>query len=101
MKKISLTKNPAPANRIGSVFLSGDSESLLLFLFQGTEFRVDFSSAEWLGREFREFASILVPWHRIPSSERNSESFLFRGTAGIPPEQTNCSVYSVFRGVIF
>ncbi len=26
-------------------------------------------------------------------SERNSESFLFRGTAGIPPEQTNCSVF--------
>jgi hypothetical protein len=34
-------------------------------------------------------------------SELNSESFLFRGTAEIPPEQTNCSVYSVFRGVIF
>jgi hypothetical protein len=34
-------------------------------------------------------------------SERNSESFLLRGTAGIPPEQTNCSVYSVFREIIF
>ncbi len=34
-------------------------------------------------------------------SERNSENFLFRGTAGIPPEQTNCSVYSVFRRIIF
>jgi hypothetical protein len=34
-------------------------------------------------------------------SERNSESFLFRGTAGMPPEQSNCSVYSVFRGIIF
>ncbi len=34
-------------------------------------------------------------------SERNSESFLFRGTAGIPPEQTSCSVNSVFRGIIF
>jgi hypothetical protein len=34
-------------------------------------------------------------------SERNSESFLFCGTAGIPPEQTNCSVYSVFRGIFF
>jgi hypothetical protein len=40
--------------------------------------------------EFREFASIFVPWYRILSifsplrngSERNSESFLFRGTAG-------------------
>jgi hypothetical protein len=77
-----------------------NSESLLLFLFHRTEFRVGFSSAEWFGTEFRDFASILVPWYRIPSflqplwnnSERNSESFLFRGTAGIPPEQTNCSV---------
>jgi hypothetical protein len=34
-------------------------------------------------------------------SERNSESFLFCGIAGIPPEQTNCSVYSIFRGIIF
>ncbi len=34
-------------------------------------------------------------------SERNSESFLFHRTAGIPPEQTNCSVYSVSRGIIF
>jgi hypothetical protein len=33
-------------------------------------------------------------------SERNSESFLFRGTARVPPEQTNCSAYSVFRGII-
>jgi hypothetical protein len=34
-------------------------------------------------------------------SERSSESFLFHGTAAIPPEQTNCSVYSVFLGIIF
>jgi hypothetical protein len=34
-------------------------------------------------------------------SEWNSESFLFRGTAGIPPEQTICPVNSVFRGIIF
>jgi hypothetical protein len=33
-------------------------------------------------------------------SER-TENFLFRGTAGILPEQTNCSVYSVFRRIIF
>ena len=39
-------------------------------------------------------------WHE-KNSERNSESFLFRGTAGILPEQTNFSVYSVFRGIIF
>ncbi len=56
-------------------------ESLLLFLFSGTEFRVVFSSAEGFGTEFR--------------------GFLFRGTAGIPSEITICSVYSVFRGIIF
>ncbi len=55
--------------------------SLLLFLFHGTEFRVIFSSAERLGTEFRDF--------------------LFRGTTGIPSEITICSVYSVFRGIIF
>ncbi len=100
MKKISFTKNPVPANRIDSMFLSETC----------------------FGMELREFASIFVPWYRTPrffssaerfrtefpefsvprnGSERNSESFLFRGTAGIPPELTKCSVYSVFRGIIF
>ncbi len=55
--------------------------SLLLFLFHGKEFRVVFSSAEGFGTEFRDF--------------------LFRGTTGIPSEITICSVYSVFRGIIF
>ncbi len=41
---------------------NGIWESLLLFLFHGTEFRVVFSSAEGFGREFREIASIFVPW---------------------------------------
>ncbi len=59
----------------------GISESLLLFLVHGTEFRVVFSSAEGFGTEFRKFLS--------------------RGTAGIPSEITICSVYSVFRGIIF
>ena len=54
---------------------------LLLFLSHGTEFRVVFSSAEGFGTEFRDF--------------------LFRGTTGIPSEITFCSVYSVFRGIIF
>ncbi len=49
--------------------------------FHGTEFRVVFSSAEGFGTEFR--------------------GFLFRGTDGIPSEITFCSVYSVFRGIIF
>ena len=56
-------------------------EILLLFLFHGTEFRDVFSSAEGFGTEFRDF--------------------LFRGTVGIPSEITICSVYSVFRGIIF
>ncbi len=59
----------------------GNYESLLLFLFNGTEFRVVFSSAEGFGTEFR--------------------GFRFRGTAGNPSEITICSVYSVFRGIIF
>jgi hypothetical protein len=59
----------------------GNSENMLLFLFHGTEFRVVFSPATRFGTEFRDF--------------------LFRGTAGIPSEITLCSVYSVFRGIIF
>jgi hypothetical protein len=59
-----------------------NSDCLHLILFYGKEFRAFFSSVE-------RFA------------ERNSEDFLFRGTAGIPPKQTNSSVYSVFRGIIF
>jgi hypothetical protein len=55
--------------------------SLLLFLFHGMEFRVVFSFAEEFETEFRDF--------------------LFRGTTGIPSEITICSVYSVFRGIIF
>ena len=34
-------------------------------------------------------------------SEWNSKSFLFHRTAGIPSEITICSVYSVFRRIIF
>jgi hypothetical protein len=51
------------------------------FLSHGTEFRVVFSSAEGFGTEFR--------------------NFLFHGTTGIPLEIAVCSVYSVFRGIIF
>jgi hypothetical protein len=55
--------------------------SSFLLLVHGTEFRVVFSSAEGFGTEFQEF--------------------LFLGTTGIPSEITICSVYSVFRGIIF
>jgi hypothetical protein len=58
MKKISFTKNPAPANRIDSMF---------------SEFGVVASSAEWFGTEFQMFAYIFVPRNGIPSC------FLFHG----------------------
>jgi hypothetical protein len=71
MKKIRLTKNPAPANKIDSMFLSETPNVIpSIFLLCGTVRngipRV-FSSAEWFRTEFREFASIFVPWYRIPS----------------------------------
>jgi hypothetical protein len=44
--------------------------------------------------------SELLPLPR-KGSERNSERFLFRGTAGIPSEILLCYVYSVFRGILF
>jgi hypothetical protein len=61
------------------------------FVLHGKEFRVVFSSAEWFGTEFREFASIFVPRNGIPSCflfcrrvrNGNSDSillFLFHGT---------------------
>jgi hypothetical protein len=107
------------------------SESLLLFLFHGTELRVVFSSAEWFGSEFREFLFQGTEFRVVFStaegsrngvmrvcfyfysternselfslprkgSERNSESFLFGGTAGIRSEITICSVYYFFRGI--
>ncbi len=51
-----------------------------------------FCSTEWN----LELFSLL--WNGL---ERNSESFLFRVTAGIPPEQTNCSIYYIFHRIIF
>ncbi len=75
----------------------------------GAEFRVVFSSVEGVRTEFREFASIFVPQYRIPSifllcrMVRNGISRFF--CAMEQPEfradKTNCSIYSVFRGIIF
>ncbi len=125
-KQVSLPLNGSERN----------SDSLLIYLFHGTEIRVVFSSAEGFGREFREYASTFVSTERncelfslpLKCLEGNSESlllvllngtefrvvfssaegfgtefrgFLFRGTAGIPSELTICSVYSVFHGIIF
>jgi hypothetical protein len=79
-----VSKNPAPANRIDSMF---SSET-----YFGTDFRVVVSSAEWLGTKFQVFAYILVPQNAIPSS------FLFHGKVqnGIPSvcsttQPLNCS----------
>jgi hypothetical protein len=57
----------------------------------GREFQVVFSSSERFGKEFREFVYFCSTARNselfsLPrkGSERNSESLLFRGTAGIP-----------------
>jgi hypothetical protein len=84
MKKISFTKNPAPANRIESLLSSAkrNSEILLLFLFQGTDFGVVFSSVEWFATEFRLLLFCSTKWNSKLSSlprngsEQNSESML-------------------------
>jgi hypothetical protein len=78
----------------------------------GTEFR-EFASTfftEWNGLEWNS-ESLLLSCSMVQNfkhssplrngSERTSECFLFLGTDGIPPEQTSCSVYSFFRGIIF
>jgi hypothetical protein len=86
----------------------GNSESLLLFLFHGMELRVVFSSAEGLGRKFREFASIFGPRNGIPSCFLFPEGFGtdFREFSAARKSLNslviiNCSVYSVFHGIIF
>ena len=58
----------------------GNFESLLLVWYHGTEFIVVFSSAEGFGRQFWEFACIVVQRNGIPNC------FLFRGRVrnGIP-----------------
>ena len=119
-------KNHAPANRIDSMFLSEtcfgtefQEPSIFsmegipsIFLLCGTVRNIIFRVscfAEWFRMEFREFYFYICSMvqnseHSAPlwnGYERNSESFLFRRTAGIPPEQTNCSVYSIFREIIF
>jgi hypothetical protein len=75
-----------PRNRIPVIFSSAeDSErnSKSFFYFCSTEQNSELFSLPRKGLE------------------RNSESCLFRGTAGIPSEIPICSGYSVFRGIIF
>jgi hypothetical protein len=77
------------AERFGTEF-----REFATILLHGTEFLVVFSSAEGFGTELWEFASILGTGTKF-------RDFLFHGTTGIPSEITNCSFYSVFRGIIF
>jgi hypothetical protein len=51
-----------------------NSESLILFLFHGTELRAFFFSAEWFGTEFREFSD---PWNSRNSAGTNQLFRLF------------------------
>ncbi len=78
------------------------------FLFQHTELRACFLCeilCNKIPRVWFYFSSTVQNSEHFTlprnCSERIFESYLFRGTAGIPPEQTNCSVYSVFHGIIF
>jgi hypothetical protein len=45
------------------------------FVLHGMEFRVVFSSAEWFGAEFREFATISVLRNGIPGYFLSAEGF--------------------------
>ncbi len=49
------------------------SESLIIFLFHRTEFRVVFSSEEGFGTEFLGYASIFVPRNGIPNCFSSAE----------------------------
>jgi hypothetical protein len=78
--------------------------------FCSTELNSKLFSLPWKGSE-RNSKTMLL----IFSTERNSElfslprkglewnsaRFLFHGTAGIPLKITICSVYSIFRGIVF
>ncbi len=84
VEQVSLPRNCSERN----------SNSLLLYFFHGTEFRVVFSSAEGFGREFWEYSSIFVSTEGnselfsllLKCSEGNSESLLlfFFNRNGIP-----------------
>ncbi len=67
---------------------------LSIFLFHGTVRNRIPRNCFYFCCTAQNFEHFSLPRNGL---ERNSETYLFRGTAGIPPEQTNCSVYSVFR----
>jgi hypothetical protein len=125
-EKISFTKNHAPANMcsVHNVFVQDsfgtefqeftsifvpqngilscflfrgmvrDRTSSVCFYFCSTEWNYELISLPQKGsKQNSEFASIGKEFRAFFSSA------LFRGTAGIPPEQTNCSAYSNFRSI--
>jgi hypothetical protein len=77
-------------NGIRSIFLfrgmvwNGIPRVCFIFVTQ-TEFRAFFSSAEWFGMEFREFAYTFLPLYIIPSI------FLFHGMVRIRIPRVFCS----------
>ncbi len=75
------------------------SESLLLFLFHGTEFRVVFSSAEGFGTKFRELLLFFFNGTEFLAGFSSAEGFGREFQEFSVPR--NSSVYSIFRGIIF
>ncbi len=66
---------------------------LSIFLFHGTVRNRIPRNCFFFRCTAQNFEHFSLPRNGL---ERNSETYLFHGTARIPPEQTNCSVYSVF-----
>jgi hypothetical protein len=81
---------------INSVFAirRGLTSSILpRFFLHGTEFRVVFSSAEWFGTEFREFASILF--------HRTEFRFVFSSAGGFGTEfREYASIFVPQNGIL-
>ncbi len=84
-------------------------ESLLLFLFHLLEFQAVFLFCKILRNKNSKVCFYFCSTVRnsehfsLPrnGSEQSSESFLFRGTAGISLEITICYFYFIFRRIIF
>ncbi len=102
----------APRNGIPSCFffhgMVRNRITSVCFYFCSMERNSELFSLLWNGSEwnprvcFYFCSTVQNSEHFSPLQkglEQNSESFLFRGAAGIPPEQINCSLYSVFRWI--
>jgi hypothetical protein len=123
MKKIGFSKNHAPANRMFCLrvcfyFCSTERNPELFsfpgmvrnripsvfFCFCSRERNSELFSLPQNGSKRNSESLLLFLFHVENSehfsplrngSEQNSDIFLFRRTAGIPPEQANCSVYCI------